>query len=440
MIKLKPIALAAMGCGLLTACGTPPASHPLALQPVVRGDMPGNQAASWNRLARFHHERGQLALALGAYAQSLALDANQLEARNAVAVIEAQRGDLELARKALLALVKDYPAEAQPHTNLGYVQYLMGDHAGAAQTLRRAMALGAGPRAFQNLQLAEAAMGKTPAADAPQLAAAPAPAPAPAPAAAPSVPAPAAVAPSVVAPSVVAPSVVAVPAATTSILVPSKAAPVVPVAVVATAPEASTPNMALLSDTESAPAASAPRKEPQQLTAMPSQADRDVASHMELIKVAGNVYELKARVAAEPAAAPVALAAPNTGAAEPKPAAQALAKESKVRMARLEVSNGNGVTGMARRFRSVLGQMGIPVERLSNAKPYRQVVTIIQYSPGFEQQASNLQKALQGKAQLSSQQLASSDVRLVLGKDARVSLTAATEAAALSMVAVEQKD
>ena len=109
-------------------------------------------------------------------------------------------------------------------------------------------------------------------------------------------------------------------------------------------------------------------------------------------------------------------------------------------MARLEVSNGNGVTGMARRFRSVLGQMGIPVDRLSNSKPYRQVVTVIQYSPGFEKQATSLQKALQGKAQLSSQQLASSDVRLVLVKDARVSLTAATEAAALSMVAMEQKD
>ena len=171
MIKLKPVALAVMGCGLLQGCGAPPPARPLAVQAVVRGEMPGNQAASWNRLARFHHERGQLALALGAYAQSLALDANQLEARNAVAVIEAQQGHLESARKALVALVNDYPGEAQPHTNLGYVQYLMGDNAGASQTLRRAMALGAGPKAFQNLQLAEAAMGRTPTADDVQLAA-----------------------------------------------------------------------------------------------------------------------------------------------------------------------------------------------------------------------------------------------------------------------------
>ena len=81
MIKFKPIALAVMGCGLVQGCSAPPPSRPLAVQPVVRGAQPGNHAAGWNRLARFHHERGQLALALGAYAQSLALDANRKLAR-----------------------------------------------------------------------------------------------------------------------------------------------------------------------------------------------------------------------------------------------------------------------------------------------------------------------------------------------------------------------
>jgi len=387
MIKLKPIALAAMGCGLLSACSSPPPARPLALQPVVRGEMPGNQAASWNRLARFHHERGQLALALGAYAQSLALDANQLEARNAVAVIEAQQGNLESARKALVALVNDYPGEAQPHTNLGYVQYLMGDNAGAAQTLRRAMALGAGPKAFQNLQLAEAAMGKAPAADAPQVADAPA-----------AQPAPVAVAPAAAAPSVVPQAV-----------------------------------DAKLSEAQPVPARM-PRIAPQSLTIMPG-ATREVASHMELVKVAGNVYELKAHVAPDPVIVP-----PVAAAVAPQPAVQAVAQENKVRMARLEVSNGNGVTGMARRFRSLLGQMGIPVNRLSNDKPYKQIATTIQYSPGFEKQAASLQKALQGKAQLASRQLASSDIRLVLGKDAQTSLTAATEAAGLSLVAMQDEN
>lgn len=441
MIKLKPIALAVMGCGLLQACNAPTAQRPLAVSPVVRGEMPGNQAASWNRLARFHHERGQLALALGAYAQSLALDANQLEARNAVAVIEAQQGNLESARRALLALVNDYPGEAQPHTNLGYVQHLSGDHAGAAQTLRRAMALGAGPKAYQNLQLAEAAMhqGALPSAGQPQTATAPETAPGDAvakaaaatitlaaPAAAPAVRAEApatrtvAVSPTTAAadaPSVVA--IAAIPAAQTA--APAAAAP--PVAGEAPAADVRT-------------TAPVQRKEPQLLTVMPNSA-REIGNHMELVKVAANVFELKTRVAHEAAAAP---ATPALALAAPKPAAQAVPKAAALRMARLEVANGNGVNGMARRFRHLLGQMGIPVARLSNAKPYKQLTTTIQYSPGFEKQAASLQKALQGKAQLASRQLTASDVRLVLGKDASQSLTAATEAAGMTLVALHDDD
>lgn len=455
MIKLKPIALAVMGCGLLQACSAPPPSRALAVSPVVRGEMPGNQAASWNRLGRFHHERGQLSLALGAYAQSLALDAGQLEARNAVAVIEAQQGNLESARKALVALVNDYPGEAQPHTNLGYVQYLMGDHAGATQTLRRAMALGAGPKAFQNLQLAEAAMGISPAAGEPRLAAAPpvstqaaAAAPAPAAQPAPVVPAATLAAPSVIEPAPVTASVPAAPVPVaiqpTAAAAPAAVAVRTPVAMpvlTAAAPQAlAAPALDSPAALAAAAAPTAPRSEAPLLTVLPT-SSREIGSHMELVQLASNVYELKTRApAAAPAPAPAIVAAAPLAVAAPKPAVQAVPQAGKVRMARLEVANGNGVTGMARRFRSLLGQMGIPVDRLSNEKPYKQVTTTIQYSPGFEKQAASLQKALQGKAQLASRQLVASDVRLVLGKDANLTLTAATEAAGLSLVALLDDD
>lgn len=185
-----------------------------------------------------------------------------------------------------------------------------------------------------------------------------------------------------------------------------------------------------------APAADA-RTTAAALTILPTSA-REIGSHMELVKVASNIYELKTRVASEPTPAAVAKtpAAPALAAAAPKPAAQAVPQATKLQMARLEVANGNGVTGMARRFRHLLGAMGIPVDRLSNDKPYKQVSTTIQYSPGFEKQAASLQKALQGKAQLTSKQLNTADVRLVLGKDASQSLAAATEAAGLSLVAM----
>lgn len=439
MIKLKPIALAVIGCGLLQGCNAPNAQRPLAVSPIVRGDLPGNQAASWNRLARFHHERGQMSLALGAYAQSLALDAHQLEARNAVAVIEAQQGNLESARRALVALVNDYPGEAQPHTNLGYVQHLMGDHAGAAQTLRRAMALGAGPKAFQNLQLAEASLrgSPLPAVDQPQIAAA-APASAPSVLAAPTPAVALAVAaaapgsaaeraPVLLAPPAASPAPVSAPAATNTIAA-APATALAPAAQTA-APAAVAPAMATAAPAADARTMAAP------LTVLPTSA-REIGSHMELVQVASNIYELKTRPASEAAPAAPARVAAVAVTANVKPAAQDVPQETKLRMARLEVANGNGVTGMARRFRHLLGAMGIPVDRLSNDKPYKQVSTTIQYSPGFEKQAASLQKALQGKAQLTSKQLASADVRLVLGKDASQSLAAATEAAGLSLVAM----
>lgn len=423
-MKLKPLVLAAIGGGLLLqGCGAPP-PRVLAMQPVMRVNQ-DNQIASWNRLGRFHHERGQLALALGAYAQSLSLDANQLEARNAVAVIEAQQGHLEDARKALIALVNDYPGEAQPHTNLGYVQYLMGDKVAAAQTLRRAMALGAGPKAFQNLQLAESAAAPEAMPSAPQQ-------------------------PMIASGAPATDSSAAVGSIQTARATPSTAVPAAPPAPTA----AVTQVVALAAPT---PATSAPVPEPYVPRApKPTMAIVDplqIASRMELVQLSPNVFELKQRVAAAPTLAAPAVPTPapastpaaakliSASVAQPAPAAPqavlaAMPKANKVQMARLEVSNGNGVTGMAKRFRSMLGQMGIPVDRLSNDKPYRQLATTIQYSPGFEKEAVSLQKALQGKAQLSSKQLQASDVRLVLGKDAQQSLTAATEAAGLSLVAL----
>jgi tetratricopeptide (TPR) repeat protein len=402
MSKHKPLLLAIASCGLLQGCTMPPVQQAHRIEPVLRVAQPGNRTTEWNQLARYHHERGQLALALGAYAQSLALDVNQLEARNAVAVIEAQQGNLEGARKALVALVNDYPGEAQPHTNLGYVQYLMGDHASAAQTLRRAMALGAGPKAFQNLQLAEAAIRPADA-NQPMTAAAGAGAPAAAQASASaSAPTPA-LAPATAAVSAPAPAPLRAPEPVLAAAEPESPAYV---------PRAPKPTMAISPDAQ------------------------QIASRMELVQLSPNIFELKQRVAV--AAAPEVPAARMNKPAPESVAQAALAavpKANRVQMARLEVSNGNGVTGMAKRFRSLLGQMGIPVDRLSNDKPYRQVVTTIQYSPGFESQAASLRKALQGKAQLASRQLQNSDVRLVLGKDAQQSLAAAAEAAGLHLVA-----
>ncbi|WP_256081690.1 LytR C-terminal domain-containing protein [Massilia sp. YIM B04103] len=381
MNKLKPIAFAIAGCGLISACSTPPARQELTMQPVLRidqGTRAGNQVATWNRLGRYHQERGQLSLALGAYAQSLALDSHQLEARSALAAIEARQGRLEAAREQLQALAVDFPAEAQPQTNLGYVQYLMGDYAGAIGTLRKAMALGAGPKAYANLQLAETAARENGQPEAAALAAA-----------------------IRMQPGTVSPALAAATPASASAAETYAAAP---------PPESSAP-----------PASEA--------SATPDAGQLHRTSRMELVELKPNVYELKLRPVVT--ALPVVVPSVTKAAASLSAAASAAA-----RRARIEVANGNGATGMARRVRELLVLSGIPVDRLSNDKPYRQQITTIQYGPGYASQAAELQSSLQGKAALeASDKLQTVDLRLVLGKDAQATLAAAGQTADAALMA-----
>jgi tetratricopeptide (TPR) repeat protein len=131
---------------------------------------------------------------------------------------------------------------------------------------------------------------------------------------------------------------------------------------------------------------------------------------MQLVKVGPSVYELKlAPVEPTP---PASLAAAPAGQAIP-------AVEG-----RLEISNGNGDTGLAKRFRDILAGRGIRAGRLTNDKPFGKAVTRIEFRPGYEAAAQALHTVLGGKALLRPQARLSdpTDIRLVLGKDATVAL------------------
>ena len=121
-----------------------------------------------------------------------------------------------------------------------------------------------------------------------------------------------------------------------------------------------------------------------------------------LLSVAPNIYELRqgSPMQVEPAL----------------PSATQTAPES----VRLEVANGNGVTGLAKQTSSSLRQRGYVVARLTNQVPYTQMVTEIQYRQGQEIQAKRLNALLSGPAKLveSSQLRRDVSVRLVLGRDA----------------------
>jgi len=93
--------------------------------------------------------------------------------------------------------------------------------------------------------------------------------------------------------------------------------------------------------------------------------------------------------------------------------------EKPVRASTLEVSNGNGVPGMAARVGHWLERQGVPTDRLSNQQPYTQRLTVVQYRIGHEQAARHVAESLPANATAEPRPTPGlrSDVRVILGRD-----------------------
>ncbi|MES2129186.1 MAG: LytR C-terminal domain-containing protein [Pseudomonadota bacterium] len=150
-------------------------------------------------------------------------------------------------------------------------------------------------------------------------------------------------------------------------------------------------------------------------------------ARMELVQLEPHVYQLRRSADSAPpvqlaAAAPAAAPAPAAAAAATAmvTAAAAAPAARVLPPSRLEVANGNGVTGMAKRVSRALVQRGIAVARITNERSFRQPETRIHFRVGYEQQAQALVDALHGHARmvLATNMAAQSDLRLVLGRDA----------------------
>jgi hypothetical protein len=86
-------------------------------------------------------------------------------------------------------------------------------------------------------------------------------------------------------------------------------------------------------------------------------------------------------------------------------------------VARLEISNGNGVTGMARALARRIDEPGVHVTRLSNQPGFAVRHTRIEYEAAYVDAARRLAQRL-GSAQLKEvEHSAPANVRLVLGRD-----------------------
>ncbi|MDR3409625.1 MAG: tetratricopeptide repeat protein [Formivibrio sp.] len=132
-------------------------------------------------------------------------------------------------------------------------------------------------------------------------------------------------------------------------------------------------------------------------------------SHLETVQLAPNVYELRERVM------PAQLATAEAIAPQP------VAAPTKSTTLRLEVSNGNGITGFARKVSGFLVNQGYRSARLTNQKPFQVSISQIQYRPGFRDAAQNLKSSLPPEPNLELVQTntlrADIQARILLGKD-----------------------
>lgn len=136
-----------------------------------------------------------------------------------------------------------------------------------------------------------------------------------------------------------------------------------------------------------------------------------VPGSLQLVKLGPNQYHLKLTEAVQAVAVAV-------------PASKAVVPVTNSRAWRLEVANGNGEPGLARRTGKALLSHGIAVKRLSNERPFGRMQTTIEFRPGFAQQARSLQAKLGGDAILTESEArpGGMELRLVLGRNAQRTL------------------
>ena len=146
-----------------------------------------------------------------------------------------------------------------------------------------------------------------------------------------------------------------------------------------------------------------------------------------LVVVAPNVLELQMPVstaadvsgAVQGKAADLSAKDSPAASVQAKPVIASMSVSAELRGVRLEVSNGVGITRLARRTADRLATEGVVTARLTNAQPYQQAKTEIQFVTGQAQAAHALQTRLPVAtlAVPANRLSAGVQVRLVLGHD-----------------------
>jgi tetratricopeptide (TPR) repeat protein len=315
------------------------------------------------QLGRYYQGQNRFDEAVNAYLKALNADASFVEARNGLGVVYSRQGKYREAIEAFQAAIQQAPKAAHLYSNMGYAYYLQGQYAESVKALQQATALDPNnQRALNNLGQAYAKAGNTTQSALAFADAISAEKPG----------------------NTVAAPVQSIPANVTTIAAAAAAD-----VKVQKAPVSDTQTLAIPKDRGVIRTA---KTEPLVVPVVESRA--------KLVSLAPHVSELQVR--------------PQTADMMQLASVEAGQELQKVR---LEVANGNGITGAAGKVGKFLRGQGYAAARLTNQKPFKTTATQIQYQSGYEAQAQLLQSKLLDAPKLVERNDLRANVRVVLGKD-----------------------
>jgi hypothetical protein len=466
----------AAGCATLE----PQVSKAWKVEPVLDVRHTIQSAQGYFTLGRYYDGMRMWDKSIDAYRKAIAADGGHIEARNGLGVALAQRWRHDDAVAAFREAIALAPNAAHVRSNLGYVLMLAGKPLEAVRELRAAVALDkTDATAIANLREAvwqfEVARTTDPAVDRRMADLGPVEVP-PAPVAKAAAVQP--TQPTLAAPAAAAVISVAAPLTQAEVPAPLVAAPLMTAPVApreAPAPQPATPRRELpvLSDVVPMPSQPAAPATPPANAAPKATAVAEAKPVAAPAVVAAPAAPAAAVVAAaatpvQPAPAAMQVVDRPTVASLQAPRAQAASVEAQVQQvvvaqapatagpavtrvtglqtrepapipvavratlpgprvsaasvpltARLEVSNGNGVPGIASRLRSWLGNQGVATTRLTNAPVFAQRETVVHFRRGHEESARRVAETLPAPVTTLERDNLNLrvDVRVVLGRD-----------------------
>ena len=372
----------------IASCTTAQKNAKLEIAPVSKVVRHSDESADgYYALGRYLQDTQRSDEAFQEYLNALKVGPNHVKARVAVAVLQAKRGDYLTSIAELKIIVEKSPSDAYIYNNLGYAYYLNGDYNNAVLALEKALAIDStNVRAMNNLADSLYKLGQT-----------------------------------------------------------ERAGEIVAVAkTIMTGKIRPADNQAMVSgDIKTGDTMPAPSLTATQSLAMYSEAGVvQNSTQTEIKKISSGIYEITKIEVPVTIVANSGLA--NVPAPEIKILAQsggvsfkihplvnklfdenavAIAAESDLRNRAfiIEIVNGNGVKGFARKTGETLTKLGLnQPQKFTNKKRYNQYKTVLEYRVGYRGEAVQLARTLNTTPVLMKYNGMpnNADLRLVLGRDA----------------------